>query len=401
MLRFHAGIAINNHIKYKHTAGADCSINPFSVYTQGQYVLFLSFTHEAVIKQLTAICCTWLLVALMAPAVYASTTVPGELLLFPSLSASRLTSSPPATRQLELEPGLDIFYSYNENRLLALVEYFINSEEQEFERLQLGWRLSDTTSLWLGRFHTPLGYWSTNFHHGAYLQTSINRPILAEYEDFGGILPLHTSGAMLHHSRLHGGSKLSVYLAAGAGPDMQSGALTPADIFRPFAGNNRGLYALRAVYYPEAFADSQIGFFRSHADIRTDNPGVNSIIQTLTGLFAVYADSHARLTTSVVMLEHQVMLNTGASRNRSYAGYMQAEYTFGDRLTPYVRAENISNDESDAYLQQLPAYVQNRTTVGARYSLNSQHAITLEYSHSQSLADETKTLSLQWSAVLP
>src|SRR4249920_193305 len=65
------------------------------------------------------------------------------------------------------------------------------------ERIQLGYQLADATTLWLGRFHTPYGYYNTAFHHGQQISTSLRRPKLVEFEASGGVLPAHTVGLWL------------------------------------------------------------------------------------------------------------------------------------------------------------------------------------------------------------
>jgi len=56
------------------------------------------------------------------------------------------------------------------------VDQFDGSVSVDVERLQIGYVFSDAATLWLGRFHTPYGYWNNAFHHGAQIQTSVLRP---------------------------------------------------------------------------------------------------------------------------------------------------------------------------------------------------------------------------------
>ena len=64
----------------------------------------------------------------------------------------------------------------------------------DLERLQVGYTFNNGNTVWLGRFHSPLGYWNTSFHHGQQLQTSVLRPQMIDFEDKGGIVPAHTVG---------------------------------------------------------------------------------------------------------------------------------------------------------------------------------------------------------------
>ena len=54
---------------------------------------------------------------------------------------------------------------------------------------------SDELKASVGRYHTPINYWNTAFHHGQWLQTTITRP---EMIQFGGrVLPVHFVGALV------------------------------------------------------------------------------------------------------------------------------------------------------------------------------------------------------------
>src|SRR5258705_3743136 len=73
----------------------------------------------------------------------------------------------------------------------------------EVERSILRYDFSDYLKLSAGRYHTPVGYWNTAFHHGQWLQTSVNRP---EMVKFGGqFLPVHFVGLLAEGSDGSGG----------------------------------------------------------------------------------------------------------------------------------------------------------------------------------------------------
>ena len=42
--------------------------------------------------------------------------------------------------------------------------------------------------------HTAIGYYNTAYHHSSWLQTTTGRPLLFDFEDHGGILPIHMVG---------------------------------------------------------------------------------------------------------------------------------------------------------------------------------------------------------------
>ena len=51
----------------------------------------------------------------------------------------------------------------------------------EVERLIVKYDFSDRFKLSAGRYHTPIGYWNSAFHHGAWLQTTSSRPEMVKF----------------------------------------------------------------------------------------------------------------------------------------------------------------------------------------------------------------------------
>src|SRR5260370_3260127 len=64
----------------------------------------------------------------------------------------------------------------------------------DVERLLIRYDYNDYFKLSFGRYHTPINYWNTAFHHGLWLQTTIARP---EMIRFGGrFQPVHFVGML-------------------------------------------------------------------------------------------------------------------------------------------------------------------------------------------------------------
>ena len=74
----------------------------------------------------------------------------------------------------------------------------------EVERMIVRFDHSDQLKASVGRYHTPINYWNTAFHHGQWLQTTISRP---EMIQFGGrVLPVHFVGGLVEGAIPAGGS---------------------------------------------------------------------------------------------------------------------------------------------------------------------------------------------------
>ena len=136
-------------------------------------------------------------------------------------------------------------------------EYLLSDHEGDLERLQLGWQLSDETVLWIGRFHQPTSVWNHDHHHGQYLQTSITRPAIDEWEDLGGVIPQHFTGALLESGRTVFGWKLRTAVAAGIAPQITAEGLEPFDLLKPDSHRHQMGYQARASVHPGDFTDGR------------------------------------------------------------------------------------------------------------------------------------------------
>lgn len=154
----------------------------------------------------------------------------GEIILFPSTNAiyrSDLASGSELNKD-DYEYGVDIFATANYKRLRFLGEYVLAKEEQELERIQFGW-VNRENIVWLGRFHNPIGYWNSQFHHGSYLETSSGRPEITNFEDDSGLIPLHLAGLLIEGVHPLGDQGLGYAFALGAGPHFAAEGLEPWD----------------------------------------------------------------------------------------------------------------------------------------------------------------------------
>lgn len=335
----------------------------------------------------------------------ADTTFPGDFFLFPNIQTSLISGSgvPANTDKSDIEPMLDLFYSYEKDNFLVLIEYFLSNDENEFERLQLGWDINKNSRLWFGRFHNPLGLWNTAYHHGTYLQTSISRPGITEFEDDGGILPIHVSGLLIAHDIYYGDSRLKIDLALGASPTMESGSLEPLDIFSPGGETYHENFTLRLSYYPQTIGNSHLGIFTGFSRIEGDGITNREIEQTQLGIFGLLHHGDLQILSSVFFIDNSLKPLTAAPTNTSdfVNAYVQLEYVIDERLTAYARLEDSFGHENDPYLALFPTFVDDRQLAGLRFDFIKKHALTFELRQDHVSAGNIIHAVIQWSALLP
>jgi hypothetical protein len=172
--------------------------------------------------------------------------------------------------------------------LTALMELALETDaetladdvEINVERMLLQYRGNDFFNADIGSYRTALGYYSTAYLRGAWLQTAISRPKMFTFEDQGGFLPLHAvgvsvngrvpSGSLNLHYVLEAGSSrnygntaglglepsfnratnLAVYSQPAGVPGLEIGFSTYHDLFSPAAGFrlDRSVWMVHFVY---------------------------------------------------------------------------------------------------------------------------------------------------------
>jgi hypothetical protein len=140
-----------------------------------------------------------------------------------ALDANGLSSPSPAFVTDEL--GL-LVTAHLAPGLIGRMEAALSYNDQygtdiDMERVYLEYRKNGFV-IAAGRTHAELGYWNNAFHHGKWLQLTIDRPRALRFEDAGGMLPVHHVGVTLEHGPARGESGLDLVVAVsnGHGPTL-------------------------------------------------------------------------------------------------------------------------------------------------------------------------------------
>lgn len=272
----------------------------------------------------------------------------------------------------------------------------------DLERAQIGYAFNDQLTVWLGRFHTPYGYWNTAYHHGQQIQPSLLRPRFIDFEDKGGILPSHTTGVWGTGGIRAGDGKVTYDVYAGNTPKINAaGALDPN--VAGFA--NQSLTAGGNVGYQ--FANTldglKLGLHGLRSEVRVDNSlgGTGSVLavprrQTdlnMLGGYAYYNNYDWEAIAEVYgFMNHDQMNGTGT--HKSWAGFVHLGHAF-NRWMPYVRLEKADLDQRDPYFNNMMmGYAYSREAAGIRYDINPNSALKLEANYTQTY-DQTQNLQLR------
>ena len=336
-----------------------------------------------------------------------------ELLLFPSLQGfDSQDESDPALRDSALHVGTSILYSFSSDHFRFLGEYLLSTHETDLERLKAGWTVADNAILWFGRFHVPSRFWMNEFHHGQYMQTSITRPSLEEWEDENGSTPSHITGLMLEFEQILGNDASIEYaLSAGLAPKFADQKLEPYDLLDPRSGHGPSINA-RIGFKPKFFDTLAYGLLWSWNEINVDDPvaalptDLRRIEQLTAGVFANWQWSDLRLITSAVYYDQKLHYFGDTVKDDFVLAYLQPEYELTDEFTLFGRVDTGIDEDNSIYLRLLPAFVSHRNMLGIRWDFADFQALTFEFADTSRQGEgdshlHRKEFRLQWSGVFP
>src|SRR4029077_14354761 len=241
----------------------------------------------------------------------------------------------------------------------------------EVERSIIRYDYNDYFKLSFGRYHTPIGYWNTAFHHGAWLQTTISRPDMIQIG--GTFIPVHFVGFLTEGNIPSGGAGLSYNVGVGNG--RGSMISRPGD-----AGDNNNNRAWVANIYsrPRRFYGLQMG-----ASIYRDKINFmgRDFREWITGAHLVWTKETPEFLAEVVNVNHRQELTDIATNSQAF--YVQVGYRlpwFERTVKPYYRFEYTHTPLSEEVFtnQDLVGSI-----IGARYDISNYAAFKAEYRYTK------------------
>jgi len=304
--------------------------------------------------------------------------------------------------------GADLLFSLESHALRMFGEYRLTNDESELERLLVGWKASDNLVLSLGRSHQVNSVWTFEHHHGQYLQTSVTRPAIEEWEDMDGIVPQHFVG-LLVESRvpLQRGRGLEIKAGWGLAPVITEDGLEPLDLVDIGAYSHMGSAQVRVEFLPDELGESRIGLVLAQNEINWQGPPpedsapIDHVDQFSVGVFAKHVRSPWAVLGAAYYIRSDVQYaGSGRDADNLVAGYVQAERTLPHALVGYFRCEGSSGASDSAYVRLFDDFAVSRSVLGIRWDFARKHALTLEVGHASNIQDAYAEYRLQWSAAL-
>ncbi|HKV61740.1 MAG TPA: porin [Candidatus Acidoferrum sp.] len=243
----------------------------------------------------------------------------------------------------------------------------------EMERSFIRYDYNDYFKISFGRFHTPIGYWNTAYHHGAWLQTTIDRPFFVKVG--GTFTPLHFVGVLAEGNIPSGGLGLGYNVGIGNGRgDIISRPGDAGD-----TNNNRAWVAKLFARPAKAYGLELGGSF--YRDKITLPSGLNYSEWIGTG-YLVWTKGAREFLAEFDNVNHRNIVTNAVSN--SDASYVQFGYRlpwFERTLKPYYRFEYTHMPLSEQVFTYQP---QVESIFGLRYDISNFAAFKSEYRYSAS-----------------
>src|SRR5712692_5165587 len=271
-----------------------------------------------------------------------------------------------------------------------------NGYTVEVERSIIRYDYNDYFKLSFGRYHTPIGYWNTAFHHGAWLQTTIDRPEIVRVG--GTFIPVHFVGFLAEGNIPSGGAGLSYSFGLGNGRgEIISRPGDAGDI------NNNRAWVANIFARPAKLYGLQLGASVYRDKITCQNnpivpavPGCrltngNDYREWITAAHVVWTKGAPEFLAEFANVNHHQVLTNLVSNSQGL--YVQLGYRLPwseKTLKPYYRFEYLHTPQSEAVFPNLDLV---ESIAGLRYDISSYAAFKGEYRHASRDVLKTPTFN--------
>lgn len=236
------------------------------------------------------------------------------------------------------------------------------------ERAILRYDFNDALKLSVGRYHTPISYWNTAYHHGLWLQGSVDRPRAVTFGT--PFIPVHFVGAMAE-GQVPG---TPVHYIGGVGNGRSSNGVGAQD---GGDANGRRAVIASASVRPSSIPGLRVGG-GAYLD-RVPDGGVGETDERILTGHVVLDRGRWEVIAEYIDVMHE--FTAGGPSRGSSAAYVHMGVRLTGQLrdlTPYARWENMEVDLSDpVFGSALPDY--DALVAGVRYDLEGLAALKAEY----------------------
>ena len=276
----------------------------------------------------------------------------------------------------------------------------------DVERLWIQRYFKEQFQLAAGRFHTPLGFWNYNYHHGVLVQDTVSRPFFLEFEDaHEGLFPTHLVGVQAKGEFFTDQGAFSYQAGIGNNPtiDTTITGLPPEHGYEISVGNtldyNDDKVLVARLSYTNFEHRWQVGLFGLRNDVVEGgsldaalNDSLRARGDKLLFQQVVGADFRVSKPKFYVMGEYYQLITVDNSPNATYAPnpvaphlssayYIQLGYKMNRRTTLVARTAALQFEADDSYYNFLKIEQEAHYVLGLRYEMDANNALRFEINH--------------------
>lgn len=312
----------------------------------------------------------------------------------------------------------------DKTRAFAELELQIGSgsSSSEFE-VQRFWIMRDFTdgfSLGAGRFHTPIGYWSRQFHHGKLMKPTVTRPFILGFEGSrAAFIPMHMVGLMAE-GEIGEGYRYEL----GVANSNAINSSTPGNSGRTLLVGNRSdnspdksVFArfsydvLRVPFKPGiSFMWNDVNEAASGNNSEFDGfvAGDALVRQALVGFDLRYEYRRFDFLAESYWLQNDSQPGVGdGGKYDATAWFAQFSYRLNERVQLTYRHESMNFDDRDPYfthprlLGRTSGGNESRNVYALRYDFHESNAVKLEVSERPQFTGGTERVHfINWEFVI-
>jgi len=263
-----------------------------------------------------------------------------------------------------------------------------NTFSVDVERYIIQYSYNDYFNISAGRWHTGIGFYNTAYHHSTWLQTTTGRPLLFQFEDRGGPLPIHTVGVTA--TGLIPSGPLGLHYVAEAGNGRESRTpLISEPVQNVIDDSNHKAFNFGVFARPEKLRGLQTGFSVYHDVLSPLNS--NRISETIMAMHAVVIRSRYEWLNEAMVIRHSIIGEPKVYNTPGF--YSQVSRQFGS-FRPYFRYQYINAARTEPVFPDIG--LNEGPSAGIRFDASEFVALKFQYDYTvQRNQPNYSTLTLQ------
>lgn len=267
----------------------------------------------------------------------------------------------------------EIVFEAGANNYYGAISGPENTFDVDIERYLLIYSRNDYLNLSAGRGHTAIGFYNTAYHHSTWLQTTTGRPFLFNFEDQGGILPVHMVGVSA--TGLIPSGQLGLHYVAEVGNERESrNPLVEEPVQNEIADTSHKAFNLALFARPEAVRGFQAGF-SVYRDLLVP-ANAPKIGETILAAHAVLIRPKYEWLNEVLLDRHALIGGNSVFNTPGFYTQASKQFSFG---RPYFRYQYVNASTNEPVFPDVS--LRHGPSAGVRFDPSESVALKLQYDY--------------------